>query len=163
LILFGTSAEGLADHVPGQAGNPSREPAAAGQANYNQYQYRLMGHGNGYGDYNTYEESMQARYPYLHNTQHHYPSPQVSYPYYELPPMYFPQAPPPPRNAKAGEPDLCSIMWYLLHNGVNLSFSLILLAIFLVGSNYGTRIWWYYLTMFCSFFKNCSMSSEIWI
>jgi hypothetical protein len=110
LILFGTSAEGLADHVPGQAGNPLREPAAAGQANYNQYQYRLMGHGNGYGDYNTYEESMQARYPYLHNTQHHYPSPQVSYPYYELPPMYFPQAPPPPRNAKAGEPDLCSIM-----------------------------------------------------
>lgn len=107
MILFGTSAEGLADHVPGQAGNPLREPAAAGQANYNQYQYRLMVHGNGY---NTYEESMQARYPYLHNTQHHYPSPQVSYPYYELPPMYFPQAPPPPRNAKAGEPDLCSIM-----------------------------------------------------
>ncbi|KAJ7009593.1 hypothetical protein D5086_000161 [Populus alba] len=99
--------EGLADHVPGQAGNPLSEPAAAGPANYNQYQYGLMVHGNGY---NTYEESMQARYPYLHNTPHHYPSPQASYPYYELPPMYFPQPPPPPRNAKAGEPDLCSIM-----------------------------------------------------
>ncbi|KAJ6428043.1 hypothetical protein OIU84_023457 [Salix udensis] len=123
MVLLGTSAEGLADHVGGQAGNPLREPVAAGQANYGPYRnrpmvrgyghgyynthqanygpyrYRPMVHANGVGYYNTYEESMQARYPYLHH-----------YPYYELPPMYFPQAAAPPRNAKDGEPDLCRIM-----------------------------------------------------
>ncbi|KAJ6392779.1 hypothetical protein OIU77_022294 [Salix suchowensis] len=119
----GKSAEGLADPVRRQAGNPLREPVAAGQANYGPYRYRPMVRGYGHGS------TIPIRQIMAHTDTGPWCMPMASVTTIPLrrackqdihictithtmscPPCTFPQAAAPPRNAKDGEPDLCRIM-----------------------------------------------------